>query len=109
MPNLTFWKRGRTEKEAPEKPLEKIHPNNLPKADKDNVAVALTTLVERSATHADVSEALHMSLIGIGKNPWFEKLIPGLEDLANKYHIGNYVMIRGTEEKVFESMPIYAR
>jgi phosphatidylserine decarboxylase len=29
--------------------------------------------------------------------------------LANKYHFGNYVAIRGTNEKLFESMPIYER
>jgi len=111
---MVSWTRGRTaaagdKTSTSDKPVECIHPDNLPKADKDNVAVALVAMVDRSAAHADVNEGLHMNLSELGKDPWFKKLIPGLEKLANKYHIGNYVIVRDTNKKVFESMPLYAR
>ncbi|KAL1762667.1 phosphatidylserine decarboxylase-domain-containing protein, partial [Schizophyllum commune] len=35
--------------------------------------------------------------------------IPWLERLAAKYHVGNYVIVRETGERVFEYMPLYAR
>ena len=41
--------------------------------------------------------------------PFVHKLIPGIEQVASEYHVGNYVMMRGTGEKFFESMPIYPR
>lgn len=41
--------------------------------------------------------------------PWLHKLIPGLEKLAAKYNMGNYVKMRGSDEKFFEPMPLYAR
>jgi phosphatidylserine decarboxylase len=47
--------------------------------------------------------------LGIGHMHFLHNLVPGLENLASKYHIGNYVLVRGTNEKFFESMPIYAR
>ena len=37
------------------------------------------------------------------------ELIPGIEQLASQYHVGNFVEMRGTGEKFFESMPIYPR
>jgi len=40
---------------------------------------------------------------------WFKSLVPEIESLATHYHIGNYVLVRGTNERIFESMPIYAR
>ncbi|KAI0090523.1 phosphatidylserine decarboxylase-domain-containing protein [Irpex rosettiformis] len=41
--------------------------------------------------------------------PVVQRLIPGIEDFANSYHVGNYVQMRGSKEKFFESMPIYPR
>ncbi|KIK50764.1 hypothetical protein GYMLUDRAFT_182269 [Collybiopsis luxurians FD-317 M1] len=41
--------------------------------------------------------------------PWIHNMIPGIENLAAQYHIGNFVVIRETGERIFESMPIYAR
>lgn len=40
---------------------------------------------------------------------WVEKLIPGLERWATEFHWGNFVVQRKTGERIFESMPIYAR
>ena len=42
------------------------------------------------------------------------KLVPGIEKLAVKMHAGNFVAIRNRSkppgsDKIFESMPIYAR
>jgi phosphatidylserine decarboxylase len=108
---MVFWKRSRAAQDKTQnvvdKPVEQIHPGNLPNVDKDKLALALTALVDRSATHS--AEGLYMKLNGIRKDHWFHKFIPGLEDWANKYHTGNYVMIRYTNEKIFESMPLYAR
>ncbi|KAI5895059.1 uncharacterized protein SCHCODRAFT_02618486 [Schizophyllum commune H4-8] len=35
--------------------------------------------------------------------------IPWLERLAARYHVGNYVIVRESGERVFEYMPLYAR
>ncbi|EPQ53818.1 hypothetical protein GLOTRDRAFT_78900 [Gloeophyllum trabeum ATCC 11539] len=92
-----------------DKPVETIHPDNLPHANKDTLAQALSTIVEHSSKHTDVTQSIHGPMHLIPSIPWVHKLIPGIEDLANKYHVGNFVVIRGTDERIFESMPIYAR
>ena len=110
------------------KPIETIHPDNLPDASRKHAEDALEQLVDQSSSHNDLSHSIHANAHGesesalqmfsklhnqipqgIGHIPFLKKLIPGLEDLASKFHIGNYVMMRGTNEKFFESMPIYAR
>jgi phosphatidylserine decarboxylase len=104
------FSRDETQNHVVAKPVEQIHPDNLPNVSKDKVAVALTALVDRSATHpADVDQGLYMKLTDIRKGHWFHKLIPGLENLAAKYHTGNFVIVRDTNEKIFELMPLYAR
>ncbi|KAG6335317.1 hypothetical protein ID866_3780 [Astraeus odoratus] len=90
------------------KPVEIIHPNNLPRTNKDLIAEGLRQLVEHtipSGDHADITKGIH----GFAHRPipWLYKLIPDLEELAN--HIGNFVAIRGTNQRFFESMPIYVR
>jgi phosphatidylserine decarboxylase len=110
------------------RPVETVHPDSLPKATHKQVAEALEKLVDQSTSHHDLNDSIHASAhsesiikvltwlrskstlsLGIGHIPFLKKLIPGFEWLANKYHIGNYVAMRGTDEKFFESMPIYAR
>ncbi|GAA5895625.1 hypothetical protein JCM6882_000357 [Rhodosporidiobolus microsporus] len=45
------------------------------------------------------------------KHSWLNRLIPGIENLAVGYHLGNYVAVGRGENpiKVWESMPIYVR
>jgi len=81
----------------------------IPDATGKQAGEALEHVVEQSSSHHDVSHSIHATAHSIGHLPLLKKLVPGLENLANKYHVGNYVVVRGTNEKFFESMPIYAR
>ncbi|KAF8892037.1 phosphatidylserine decarboxylase-domain-containing protein [Infundibulicybe gibba] len=92
-----------------DKPLENIHPDNLPDAQVDHLARALQALVDHSARHTDVSQNIHAPMHALFKIPWIHDLIPGIEKLAAAYHMGNFFLVRGTQEPVFESMPLYAR
>jgi hypothetical protein len=65
----------------------------------------LKNMVERSSTTHDLTQSIHSHLPFVGKLKW----VPGIEKLAAKYHWGNFVAIRGTNDRIFESMPIYAR
>src|SRR5258708_2419478 len=91
------------------KPIESIHPDNLPRAECDHVVKAFEKLIERSDKHSNVTEHLHASMETVKDLSWLHSLIPGIEKLAAKYHVGNFVAIRGTDEKFFETMPLYAR
>ncbi|KAK7060844.1 hypothetical protein VNI00_000577 [Paramarasmius palmivorus] len=92
-----------------DKPLEKIEPGGLPDVEPGQLAKALEELVERSASDWDVSHTTHAHPMTLYRIPWLDKLVPGLEKLAAKYHIGNFVVVRDTGALIFESMPIYAR
>jgi len=92
-----------------DKPVENIHPDNLPQSSKTKLAQALSVLVDHSSKHTDVTQNIHGPMHLIPSIPFLHKLVPELEELATKYHIGNFVVIRGTSERIFESMPIYAR
>jgi len=75
----------------------------------DDVAMGLSSIVNNSGTNADVNQGIHAPMHKIGHLSFLHKLVPGLEALSAKYHVGNFVMVRGGHEKIFESMPIYAR
>ncbi|KIJ30811.1 hypothetical protein M422DRAFT_267642 [Sphaerobolus stellatus SS14] len=90
------------------------HPDTLPDANHEHFIGALDKLVdETDTTRGDginnVSETIHAPAHTVKEHPWLGKFIPGLETLASKYHVGNFVIVRGTGEKFFEAMPIYAR
>jgi phosphatidylserine decarboxylase len=90
-----------------DKPVELIKADSLSPAERKHFGKALEAVVEQSGIYADLTHGIHAhSPVHM---PFLKKLIPGLEDLASKYHFGNYVAMRGTDEKFFESMPIYAR
>ena len=93
------------------KPIETIHPSNLPKDSQDPaIAVAaLDTLVENSTKHHDVEHGIHAQMHKIMNSHFVQNLIPGIEKVASDYHVGNFVVLRGTGEKFFESMPLYPR
>ena len=93
------------------KPVETIHPDNFPEEAKhpEVAASALKALVEHSATHPDVAATIHAPMHRLLSSPYVAKLIPGIEQLASEYHVGNFVAMRGTSEQFFESMPIYPR
>jgi phosphatidylserine decarboxylase len=95
-----------------DKPIEVLtNPEaSLPDADQNILADALESLVNHSADHpADLGEGLHASMYRVSAIPWLSKLIPGLERLAAEFHVGNFVAMRGSDERFFESMPLYAR
>ncbi|KAI0073588.1 hypothetical protein K474DRAFT_1649364 [Panus rudis PR-1116 ss-1] len=93
------------------KPIETIHPSNLPEESQDPsvAAKALNTLVDHSVQHDDVQKGIHLPMHRLLENSYVQKLVPGLEKIASTYHVGNFVMLRGTKEKFFESMPLYPR
>ncbi|KAF8826105.1 hypothetical protein HHX47_DHR6000719 [Lentinula edodes] len=94
-----------------DKPVEKIQPgvNNLSEAQDEHIAQGLESMVAHSETNHDVSHGIHMHGKNVFEVPWIHKMIPGIEKLASNYHIGNFVVVRESGERIFESMPIYAR
>ncbi len=94
-----------------DRPLELgLAQESLKDTDQDHLALALETLIDNSATsNEDVSQGVDMHTMHLFKAPWMHKLIPELEKLTAQYHLGNYVLVRATGKKIFESMPIYAR
>lgn len=92
-----------------DKPVENVHPSNLPNANKDHLAKGLSALVDHSARHSDVTQNIHAPMQTLEKLPWVHDLIPGIQKLAAEHHVGNFVVVRGTDQTFFESMPIYAR
>ena len=99
------------ESHVSQKPVETIHPDNLPEGARDPAvaASALQVLVEQSTKHEDVTSTIHAPFHRLASIPFVQKLIPGIEDFAAQYHVGNYVQMRGSSEKFFESMPLYPR
>lgn len=98
-----------------QKPVEVIHPSNLPEsADPKIVAKALDHLVNESTEHNhNVNHTIHAPLHKLKDLPdnvreKLKEYVPGLEKLANDYHIGNFVAMR-SGERFFETMPIYPR
>ncbi|KAF9244644.1 phosphatidylserine decarboxylase-domain-containing protein [Melanogaster broomeanus] len=93
------------------KPIEHItNQSGLGGANDDDVAQGLTHVVENtqpSQGGSDVMLGIHAP--AHSHLPFLHKFVPQLENLANKYHVGNYVIDRKTGQKFFESMPIYAR
>ncbi|KIJ65112.1 hypothetical protein HYDPIDRAFT_153053 [Hydnomerulius pinastri MD-312] len=90
------------------KPVEKIDQQSLPGVESSDVALGLTQVVESTGSEpsGDVTKGIHGAA---HSHHFLHGLIPQLQDLANKYHVGNFVIDRKTKNKFFESMPIYAR
>jgi hypothetical protein len=99
------------ETNASQKPIDSMHPDNLPEDSKhpEVAAGALEALVEQSTKHDDVKHTIHAPMHLLAENHFVRKLIPGLQNIASEYHVGNYVQMRGSSEKFFESMPLYPR
>lgn len=93
------------------KPIETIHPDNIPETSRNPtiIAKALHALVEHSTRYEDVTSTIHAPMHKIASLPFVQRLIPGIEDVASQYHVGNYVQMRGSAERFFESMPLYPR
>lgn len=73
-----------------DKPVETIHQDHLPDASVEHTGGALESLVEHSVTQNDVGHGIHAPMQKVLGIPFLKKLIPGLEDLATKFHVGNY-------------------
>ncbi|KAI0764292.1 phosphatidylserine decarboxylase-domain-containing protein [Trametes elegans] len=93
------------------RPVETVHPDHLPAASQDPtpVVAALEKLVEHSAEHHDVKNTIHAPMHMVHNIPFVHNLVPGIEHVASEYHVGNFVIVRSTGERIFESMPIYPR
>ncbi|KAK7466343.1 hypothetical protein VKT23_005069 [Stygiomarasmius scandens] len=82
----------------------------IPDASPDALLKALDHLVTHSTSSPDISHSTDAYALNLVELPSsFKSLLPGLQRLAAKYHIGNYVIVRSTDEVIFESMPLYAR
>lgn len=92
-----------------DKPVETVHKDSIAGATSTTVGNALEAVVDHSAEQENVGHGIHAPFHKVLGIPYLKKILPGIEDLAAKHHVGNYVVIRGTDEKFFESMPIYAR
>lgn len=92
-----------------DKPVETIHKDSIEGATPEIMGNALEAVVDHSATQENLGHGIHAPFHKVLGVPYLKKVLPGLENLAAKHHVGNYVVIRGTNEKFFESMPIYAR
>ena len=82
-----------------QKPVERIHPDNFPAEARhpEVAAAALKALIEHSAKHPDVRASIHAPMHRLLASPHIAKLIPGIEQLASQYHVGNFVALRGTD------------
>ena len=93
------------------KPIEQSATlSGLSGADDNDVAQGFANLVGNthpSQGGGDVAQGIHAA--AHTRHPFLHKFVPQLQNLADKYHVGNYVIVRKTGEKMFESMPIYAR
>jgi len=93
-----------------DKPVEVIHPDNLPDANHDDLANGLVAIVDQSSKDKDVTKHIHSSLRSLASGShWIQSVIPGIEKLAAEYHVGNFAVVRGVSEPFFEQMPLYAR
>lgn len=98
------------------KPVEKHDSpdKSLPDATHQQVVDTLGLLVDSSdpsKATGTVPEGLstHTPMHKVSKIHMLEKYIPGIEKVASEYHVGNFVAIRGSDERFFESMPLYPR
>ncbi len=89
--------------------VEKITADSLPGVKHETVAMALSSLVKHSADSPNVTHHILAPMSAVGQLNWVHKLIPGIERIAVEYHCGNFVVVRGSSEPFFESMPLYAR
>ena len=73
------------------------------------VSVSFAAAEEDEEEAYDVRNGALAPFHELWRYPLVHRLVPGLEQLAGKYHWGNYVVVRATGERIFESMPIYTR
>lgn len=75
-------------------------------------ATALDTLTDQATSHSvDPKKTLHLHADKENGHSFMKKIFPShcLDDLENKFHMGNYVIDRQTGQKVWEPMSIYVR
>ncbi|KIY68378.1 hypothetical protein CYLTODRAFT_395522 [Cylindrobasidium torrendii FP15055 ss-10] len=85
-----------------------IQETSLKETDQDDLARALEALIHATDPSSSTDSA-ELNSVDLRTAGWLKDLLPELERLAASYHFGNFVVTRGTGEKVFESMPLYAR
>ncbi|KAL2052940.1 hypothetical protein ABVK25_006881 [Lepraria finkii] len=78
----------------------------------DASATALNALTNAAENHPEHPQYnLHRPADHESAHSWLAKVIPpnALNNLENRFHLGNYVIDRQTGEKSFEAMSIYVR
>lgn len=83
-----------------------------PQAGFDATAKALNSLTTAAENHPEAPIAhLHRPANHESAHTWLGKILPAsvLDDLENRFHMGNYVIDRQTGDKTFEDMSIYVR
>ena len=78
----------------------------------DASATALSALTNAAENHPEHPQYnLHRPADHESAHSWLAKVIPpkALNNLENRFHLGNYVIDRQTAEKSFEAMSIYVR
>lgn len=89
--------------------LDRLLTRMIQDATHEDLARGLQEVVHRSGNTDDVSDTIHGETGTISSHPWLKEFIPGLHKWESSHHVGNFVAIRGTDDKIFETMPIYAR
>lgn len=75
-------------------------------------AAALDSITNAAENHPDLPQShLHRPANHESAHAWLAKIIPEkhLDNMENRFHMGNYVIDRQTGEKSFEAMSIYVR
>jgi len=69
----------------------------------------LTTMAENK--NQPPTSHIHGNAISTESHTWLSKILPAstMDNLENRFHLGNYVADRATGEKTFEAMSIYVR
>ncbi|SMQ54786.1 unnamed protein product [Zymoseptoria tritici ST99CH_3D7] len=79
----------------------------------DAAEQALNQVTDNAAPtrHADSATQLHAPSSDHQSHTWMRSLFPygSIEEFENAWHLGNYVLERGTGKKSFEEMSIYVR
>jgi len=82
-------------------------------AEHEVAASTLESLVQHSGDHPHTPLHVNLPSDQVPSHPWVasikHKLAPIAEKLAVREHCGNFVVPRGTNDKVWEPMPIYVR
>ncbi|GAA6008359.1 hypothetical protein JCM11491_004448 [Sporobolomyces phaffii] len=85
------------------------HPQDAQFSQADYGSVLDSLTHDAAGDNAAEEQDIHTPADTAVHHKWLKRFVPGIETLAAKYHLGNWVVDRQTGEKRWESMPIYVR